>query len=153
MNSQMGSLKHSEDKQQDMTRRITERKTTVDAIIVIGAFFLCLLPFWVVSFFRRYIKNIRVPGEVQLVTNCTFIANSVCNPIIYSIRKRGFRKGVKNVLRRIGFCKVRKTRVANNMIGMSNFTVGQVMSTRMPEPQYMRQFSSLKVEYFRGAWN
>ena len=153
MNSQMGSLKDSEDKQQDMTRRITERKTTVDAIIVIGAFFLCLLPFWVVSFFRRYIKNIRVPGEVQLVTNCTFIANSVCNPIIYSIRKRGFRKGVKNVLRRIGFCKVRKTRVANNMIGMSNFTVGQVMSTRMPEPQYMKQFSSLKVEYFRGAWN
>ena len=109
MNSQMGSLKDSEDKQQDTTRRITERKTTVDAIIVIGAFFLCLLPFWVVSFFRRYIKNIRVPGEVQLVTNCTFIANSVCNPIIYSIRKRGFRKGVKNVLRRIGLCNVRKT--------------------------------------------
>ena len=154
MNFQMGSLrKDSEEQQQDMTRIITERKTTVDAIIIIGAFFLCLLPFWVVSFFRRYTKSIQIPGEVQLVANCIFITNSLCNPIIYSIRKRGFRKGVKNVLRRIGLCRVRKTRVANNMIGMSNFTVGQVMSTQMRELQNMKQLSPLKMKYFRGAWH
>ena len=104
---QIRSLNVSESQQQYMTKKITERKATVDAFIVIGAFFLCLLPHWGVSFFRRYKETVRVPGQVQLVTSCIFIANSVFNPIIYSIRKRGFRKRVKNVLRRIGPCNVR----------------------------------------------
>ena len=101
---QIRNLNVSENQQQNIKRRITERKATVDAVIVTGAFLLCLLPYWGVGFYRRYIEKLRVAGEVQLVTNCIFIAKSMLNPIIYSIRKRGFRKRVKSVLRRIGLC-------------------------------------------------
>ena len=35
------------------------------------------------------------------MVNCIFLANTGCNPIIYSIRKRDFRAGVKNIWVRI----------------------------------------------------
>ncbi|XP_078384168.1 octopamine receptor beta-1R-like [Oculina patagonica] len=87
---------------QVVSRRMRERKAAVDVSIIIAAFLLCYLPGWITGLCRQTIK---VPAEVILVMACIFIFSSVCNPIIYSIRKKEFRTGVKNVLKRIGDCR------------------------------------------------
>ena len=92
----------SEIQRQEMIRRMNERKAAVDVSIIITAFLLCYLPGWITGLCRQFIKNIKVPTEVILSTTCIFFISSLCNPIIYSIRKREFRAGVKNVFRRIG---------------------------------------------------
>ncbi|XP_068704932.1 octopamine receptor beta-1R-like [Montipora foliosa] len=83
-------------------RQITERKAVIDVSIIIGAFLLCFIPGWIVAICRQFAKAITVPSQAVLITSCIFIASSVCNPIIYSVRKRDFRSVVKKLLRRIG---------------------------------------------------
>ncbi|XP_078384169.1 octopamine receptor beta-1R-like [Oculina patagonica] len=88
-----------------ISRRMRERKAAVDVSIIIAAFLLCYLPAWITGICRQFVKSIKVPAEVILATACIFIFSSVCNPIIYSIRKKEFRTGVKNVLKRMGACR------------------------------------------------
>ena len=88
--------------QQEMSRKIQERKAAVDVSIIIAAFLLCYLPGWFTGLCRQFVKSPKVPAEVILVTACIFFVSSLCNPIIYSIRKREFRKRIKNIFRRIG---------------------------------------------------
>ena len=90
----------SESQLQEMTRRRSERKAAVDVCIIIAAFMVCFLPGWAVGVYRQFYRE--VPAEVILVTNVIFFISTLCNPIIYSIRKREFRAGVKNVFRRMG---------------------------------------------------
>ena len=78
-----------------------ERKAAVDVSIITAAFLLFFISAWVCGFIRQFARSIDVPAEAVLVTNCIVAISSVCNPIIYSIRKREFRAGVKNVLRRM----------------------------------------------------
>ena len=98
------SLADSESNQQEISRRSRERKAAVDVSIITATFLLCYLPGWITGLCRQFGKNMNVPVEVILSTHCIFSSNSLCNPIIYSIRKREFRAGVKNVLRRMGLC-------------------------------------------------
>ena len=86
---------------QEMVRRRRERKAAVDVAIIIAAFVLCYLPKWVAGLCRQFGAN-EIQAEAILATDCIFFVSSLCNPMIYSIRKREFRAGVKNVLRRIG---------------------------------------------------
>lgn len=83
-------------------RRMNERKAAVDVSVIIAAFLLCFLPGWIVGLCRQFVKNVKIPAEVTLSTTCIFFVSSVCNPIIYSIRKREFRTRVKNLFRRVG---------------------------------------------------
>ena len=99
---QLGSLDGSESQQSP--RQGSERKAAVDVSIIIAVFMLCYLPTWVVGILRQFVESIEVPAEAVLITFSIFMANSLCNPIIYSIRKREFRRAVKNVFRRIGLC-------------------------------------------------
>ena len=99
---QVGALSGSESQQQEMSRRLRERKAAVDVSIIIAAFLLCFLPGWITGLCRQFVQSTKVPAEVILSTTCIFFVSSLCNPIIYSIRKREFRIGVKNVLRLIG---------------------------------------------------
>ncbi|KAL9954384.1 hypothetical protein ACROYT_G041913 [Oculina patagonica] len=71
-----------------------------------------------------------VPSMIKVFLNWSVLktANTLqhnpvglCNPIIYSIRKKEFRAGVKNVLRRIRVCGS-SIISQNNVVGMSNFT-------------------------------
>ena len=102
---QVGSVDGSEpNHQQQMARRIIERKAAVDVSIIIGAFLLCYVPSWITTLCNQFLESAKVPAEVILSTTCIFSVSSVCNPIIYSIRKRDFRIGVKNLLRRMGVC-------------------------------------------------
>ncbi|XP_078350644.1 octopamine receptor beta-1R-like [Oculina patagonica] len=88
----------------EMSRRMREKKAAVDVSIIIAAFLLCYLPGWMTGLCRQFGKNVEVPAEAILSTNCIFTVSSLCNPIVYSIRKREFRAGIKNVLRRMGVC-------------------------------------------------
>ena len=95
---QFGSFDGSESQQQDNSRRrITERKAALDVSIIIAAFVLCFLPTWIVGLYARFFKSKNFPSEAVLVTYCISIFSSVCNPIIYSIRKRDFQRAVKNL--------------------------------------------------------
>ena len=116
---QIGRLAGSESQQQETSRKRAERKAAVDVAIIIAAFLLCYLPTWIVGFFRQLVKSVEVPAEAALVTPCIFMVNSLCNPIIYAIRKREFRSGVKNVLRRFRFGRSSND-VKNNVICMNN---------------------------------
>ena len=98
---QIGSFDGSESQQQEnLRRRITERKAALDVSIIIAAFLLCFLPTWIMGFYVRFFKSTNVPFEAVLVTYCIFTFSSVCNPIIYSIRKRDFRRAVKEMFLR-----------------------------------------------------
>ena len=98
---QVGSIDGSESQQQEISRQRSERKAAVDVSIIVAAFLLCYLPVFIVSFFHWFLRSIDVPSELTLITTCNFIVSSLCNPIIYSIRKRDFRAGVKKVFKRI----------------------------------------------------
>ncbi|XP_078384254.1 octopamine receptor beta-1R-like [Oculina patagonica] len=89
---------------QEMSRRRSERKAAVDVCIIIVAFMVCFLPSWTVGICRQFLKSSEVPAEFTLVTPLIFFFSTLCNPIIYSIRKRDFRAAVKNVFRRMGVC-------------------------------------------------
>ena len=112
---QLGRLDGTEGQQQENRRQGSERKAAVDASIIIAAFILCYLPTWVVGILRQFVKSVEVPAETVLVTSSIFMANSLCNPIIYSIRKREFRTSVKNLFRRIGLCEI-TVDINNNVI-------------------------------------
>ena len=95
----------SEGQHQKLLRQSrSKRRAAVDVSIIIAAFLLCYLPFCIVDFLRLFVQSVEVPAEVVLVTACIFIFSSLCNPIVYSIRKREFRVGVKNVFWQIGLC-------------------------------------------------
>ena len=125
---QVGTLGASEEQQQEMARKKKERKAAIDVSIVIAAFVLCFLPSWIAGLCRQFAENIDVPAEAILVTSCIFGANSVCNPIIYSIRKRDFRTAVKKMFRRIRVCGSCND-IDNNVIFMNNARFGPNLGT------------------------
>ena len=92
----------SESHLQEMSRRMREHKAAVDVSIIISVFLLCFFPGWIIGLCRQFANSINVPAEAILSTTCVFFVSSLCNPIIYSIRKKDFRTGVKKLLRRNG---------------------------------------------------
>ena len=105
--------------QQENSRRSrTERKAALDVSIIITAFLLCFLAYWIAGLSLRFFKSTNVPPEATLVTSCILTFSSVCNPIIYSIRKRGFRTAVK------------KTFLCNRISPQTNQAAG--IHSRMP---------------------
>ena len=116
---QIGAI--DENQLQEMSRRRSERKAAVDVCIIIAAFMVCFLPAWTVGICRQFLRGSEVPAEAVLVTNAIFLISTLCNAIIYSIRKRDFRAGVKNVFRRMVVCGS-PINPENNGIGLNNFT-------------------------------
>ena len=116
---QIGAI--DENQLQEMSRRRSERKAAVDVCIIIATFMVCFLPAWTVGICRQFLKSSEVPPEAVLVTNLIFFISALCNPIIYSIRKRDFRAGVKNVFRRMGVCGS-PISPQNNGTGLKEFT-------------------------------
>ncbi len=102
---EVGAPSGSGSQQREMSRRMRERKAAVDVSIIIAAFLVCFLPGWITGICRQFVKSTKVPAEVILSTTCIFFVRSLCNPIIYSVRKREFRTGVKKVFKRMGVCR------------------------------------------------
>ena len=122
--AQLGSLDDSvQNIQQELARRKKERRASFDVFIIIAAFLICFLPLWVVSFCRQYATRIKVSSQVVLLSNCLFFVSSLCNPIIYSIRKKEFRDAVKKMFSRMGlFVKHNENDVI--AIGINNLAIG-----------------------------
>nr|XP_058963127.1 trace amine-associated receptor 1-like [Pocillopora verrucosa] len=103
--------------QQHEARRIKDRKAAFDVCIIIAAFVICFLPEWTDFVLRNYF-TVEFPPEVTQTTRCIYYISSVTNPIIYSVRKREFRGGVKRTLKRIGgLCAVLFPSGTDNAVG------------------------------------
>ena len=130
---QIGSLDGSESHQQENSRRRrTERKAALDVSIIIAAFMLCFLPTWIVGLSVQFVV---VPSESILVTYCIFTFSSVCNPIIYSIRKRDFRTAVKKTFLQMRIApQTNPSDIDNSVTGMSSLTSSVNHSTVTSTP-------------------
>ncbi|KAJ7325626.1 hypothetical protein OS493_029489 [Desmophyllum pertusum] len=118
----------------EMSRRRSERKAAVDVSIIIAAFLLCFLPSGSLVF------------AVSSSRAAKFQPSSLCNPIIYSIRKREFRTGVKNVLRRIGACRG-PYGMNDNGIGVENLS----FETSLDSEAYMNNLSFELINLATGS--
>ena len=130
---QLGGIAGFNDpQQQEIPRR--ERKAAVDVTIIVAAFLLCLFPRYIVRLFRLFWKFGKVPAEAVQVSSSVFLISSLCNPIIYSVRKREFRIGVKNLLRRSGLWKFQGDH-NDEFIAMNNLRLPRCI----PERNVMHQ--------------
>ena len=147
----IGGSDMSENQLQEMSRRMIERKAAVDICIIIVAFMVCYLPAWTVGICRQFFNELDVPASFVLGTNAIFHASSLCNPIIYSIRKKEFRAGVKKVFRRMGVCGSHNN-PENNGIGVNDFALranfGAETSTTRPTAS---QATQNRDERFYGS--
>ena len=122
--AQLGSLDDSVlNIQRELARRKKERRASFDVFIIIAAFLICFLPLWVVSFCRQYATRIKVSCQVVLLSNCLFFVSSLCNSIIYSIRKKEFRDAVKKMFSRMRLF-VRHNENDVIAIGITNLAIG-----------------------------
>lgn len=120
--AQLGSLEGSDLHKQEQfeVRRILDRKAAVDVCIIITVFLLCYLPEWITNTLFYFNKK-KFLLEIIPFTRCIFYVSSLTNPIIYSIRKREFRAGVRRMLKRIGrLCGV--TFILDNKNGVNSST-------------------------------
>ena len=106
MEVQVGGPVDAESPQQQeiVSRRLRDRKVAVDVSIIIAAFLVCFLPVWATGICHLFVSGIDIPAEAVLSTTCVYFVSAICNPVIYSIRKREFRKAVKKMFRSIGVC-------------------------------------------------
>ena len=158
---QINALAHeaqlgSQNIQQELTRRKKERKASFDVFIIIAAFLICFLPLWVVSFCRQYATRIKVSSQVVLLSNALFFVSSLCNPIIYSIRKKEFRDAVRKMFSRMGlFVKANENDVI--AIGINNLAIGgridgrgSTCSYTTTSPEFARRLQSHK--HYEDSW-
>lgn len=75
-----------------------EYKATIDVVLIIGVFLLCYLPLWIAGIYRRIVGKDNSP-VAQSIVNGIYASTTIWNPIIYSIRRRAFRKAVYRLLR------------------------------------------------------
>ena len=147
---QIGSISASEMQQERRSRRRTESKAAVDVIIIITAFLLCYLPGFIEGLFRRFVQSIEVPGDAPLITSCIFIFSSVCNPIIYSIRKREFRTVVKNFFRRMKLCR-RSNNVNNEVTVMSDLRMRANLGVKYEYEKFQEDMGRARLDLFQGS--
>lgn len=89
-----------ESQQQEMLKRKNEIKAAIDVSIIVAAFLMFFCPTWIVAICRQFVSAFKVPAEIVQVSTGIFFVSSVCNPVIYSIRKREFRRAIKKVFNR-----------------------------------------------------
>ena len=147
---QIGSLSTSETQQKRTSRRRIESKAAVDVIIIISAFLLCYLPFLIEGLFRRFVQSIEVPADAVLITSCIFIVSSVCNPIIYSIRKREFRTAVKNLFRRMKLCR-RSNNVNNEVTVMSDLRMRKNLGVKYEDERFQENIGRARLDLFHES--
>ena len=83
--------------QMRLAKLLKEGKAARDVTIIIGAFVLCYLPTWIMALYRTL--GGLPHAEAIMSTHCIYSLTMVCNPIIYSVRKKEFRKALKKMLR------------------------------------------------------
>lgn len=80
-----------------LAKLLIEGKAARDVVIIIGAFVLCYLPLWIMVMNRASGGTVAV--EAIISTHWLYSLSMVCNPIVYSVRKREFRKTLRKLLK------------------------------------------------------
>ncbi len=75
-----------------------ELKATKTISLVIGAFLVCWLPFFVLSILSQHCTKCTISFEVVIMVKWLHYANSALNPIIYSMHNRDFRAALHSLL-------------------------------------------------------
>lgn len=83
--------------QRILVKLLREGKAAKDVMIIIGAFVLCYLPLCIMALYRSL--GGRPSAETILSILSVYSLSMVCNPIIYSVRKKEFRKALKKMLK------------------------------------------------------
>lgn len=100
-NQNMASTSQTEDQNSRITAR--EINITKSLAIVVLAFGLCWIPFWIIAVMQRFTSDAVVPRNVQLL--CTFLLffSSTINPFIYAGMNPSFKAEFRETLS----CKTR----------------------------------------------
>jgi len=80
-----------------LSKLLIEGKAARDVVIKTGAVVLCYLPLWIIAMYRAAKGTPAV--EAILSAHWLYSLSMVCNPIIYSVRKREFRKTLRKMLK------------------------------------------------------
>lgn len=76
-----------------------ERKASITLGVIMGAFAICWLPFFIIALVRPWSQTVNnIPRAFVLVTLWLGYANSMLNPIIYVTFHRDFRNAFKQLL-------------------------------------------------------
>lgn len=110
-NQNMSSTVRTNGEDQDSRITAKEIKITKSLAIVVLAFGLCWIPFWIIAVMQRFTSDAVVPRNVQLL--CTFLLffSSTLNPFIYAGMNPSFRAEFRRTL----FCKTESLRVRSEL--------------------------------------
>ncbi|XP_019404321.1 PREDICTED: D(3) dopamine receptor [Crocodylus porosus] len=84
--------------QQPRMVQLRERKATQMLAIVLGAFLVCWLPFFLTHILNTHCRSCHVPPELYSATTWLGYVNSALNPIIYTTFNSEFRKAFLKIL-------------------------------------------------------
>lgn len=76
-----------------------DRKAYKTVLVIIGTFVICWLPYTIGTSFKIFTGNKEAPYWLSHLGLTLALTNSCMNPVIYTIRDRRFRRGVKRFLR------------------------------------------------------
>ncbi|XP_031554578.1 melatonin receptor type 1B-B-like [Actinia tenebrosa] len=88
-----------------------ESRITNTLLIVLGAFIACWLPFAITMFLDIYYPH-RLPRWIDMGSLMLGYINSLCNPIIYSVRNTQFRKAFMELYALCGIKWFKRNRAA-----------------------------------------
>lgn len=119
-NQNMSSTIQTEDQDSRITAK--EIKITKSLAIVVLAFGLCWIPFWIIAVMQRFTSDAVVPRNVQLF--CTFLLffSSTINPFIYAGMNPSFRAEFRKTL----LCKARPSRAGMELKRSNDLELHQV---------------------------
>ncbi|CAK1541063.1 unnamed protein product [Leptosia nina] len=75
-----------------------ERKASTTLGIIMSAFIVCWLPFFVLAIIRPFVNEDTIPDAVSALFLWLGYINSLLNPIIYATLNRDFRKPFQEIL-------------------------------------------------------
>lgn len=75
-----------------------ERKASTTLGIIMSAFIICWLPFFVLALIRPFVEEDAIPDAISAIFLWLGYLNSLLNPIIYATLNRDFRKPFQEIL-------------------------------------------------------
>ena len=81
-----------------LVKILKECKAARDVLVIIGALLVCFLPMWINSTYYYFKGEPPSSGAIFWV-NSLYGTTIICNPIIYSVRKKEFRKAVRKTFK------------------------------------------------------
>jgi len=92
------SEKYEKHSQEGLVTTLRECKAARDVMVIMGAFLVCFLPLWVHGIYRA-IMGKHHSSFVSLCVNSAYATTAIWNAIIYSVRKKEFRKAVRKLFK------------------------------------------------------